>query len=169
MDAAGSHSCIQLQRGRSRASYRFQHTWRVPASPEQTYAALCRLGDYPLWWPEVKAVEPFDGAPRAGVRVRCRSVLPYELSLIVHDPEADPHRGTLGARIAGDFEGFSRWTVTGTTHASRVVFDEELVPATPFLAGVSRFLRPALRANHLLMMRHGEAGLSAHLRRLSAG
>jgi hypothetical protein len=140
--------------------YRFRNVWRVPATPEETYAALCRLPEYPMWWPEVKAVDFVD---RAGFLVRCRSVLPYDLSFVIHEPHVDPQSGVLMARLAGDLEGYSRWTVTGTTDGSVLVFDEEVVTNKPLLKRLSGVLRPALHANHALMMRHGEAGLRAHL------
>lgn len=113
-----------------------------------------------MWWPEVKQVDFVD---RAGYRVRCRSLLPYDLSFVIHEPHVDPASGVLAARLAGDLEGYSRWTVTGTSEGSDVVFDEEVVTTKPLLKRLSRVLRPALHANHALMMRHGEAGLRAHL------
>jgi hypothetical protein len=145
--------------------YRFRNVWRVAASPEETYAALSRLPEYPIWWPEVKEVAFVD---RDGVRVRCRSVLPYDLSFVIHEPHADPESGVLQAKLAGDLEGYSRWTVTGTSEGSMLVFDEEVETTKPLLKRLSRFVRPALHANHALMMRHGEAGLRAHLAALRA-
>jgi hypothetical protein len=145
--------------------YRFRNVWRVAAPPDETYAALCRLSEYPMWWPEVKEV---DVAERGGVRVRCRSVLPVDLSFVIHEPEWDPESGVLQARLAGDLEGYSRWTVTGTTGGSILVFDEEVETTSPLLKRLSRLVRPALHANHALMMRHGEAGLRAHLAALRA-
>ena len=145
--------------------FRFRSVWQVAASPEETYAALCRLPEYPMWWPEVKEVQVVD---RGGVRVRCRSVLPYDLYLVIHEPHVDPESGVLQARLAGDLEGYSRWTVTGTTGGSMLVFDEEVETTNPLLKRLSRFVRPALHANHALMMRHGEAGLRAHLAALRA-
>lgn len=152
-------------RGLSRNRYRFRNVWRVAATPEETYAALCRLPEYPMWWPEVKEVDFVD---RAGFRVRCRSLLPYDLSFVIHEPHVDPTSGVLMARLAGDLEGYSRWTVTGTSDGSNVVLDEEVVTTKPLLKRLSRVLRPALHANHALMMRHGEAGLRAHLAALRA-
>jgi hypothetical protein len=140
--------------------YQFRNVWCVPATPEETYAALCRLPEYPMWWPEVKQVDFVD---RAGYRVRCRSLLPYDLSFLIHEPHVDPASGVLMARLAGDLEGYSRWTVTGTGEGSHVVFDEEVVTTKPLLKRLPRIVRPALRANHALMMRHGEVGLRAHL------
>jgi hypothetical protein len=95
--------------------------------------------------------------------VRCRSLLPYDLSFVIHEPHVDPASGVLMARLAGDLEGYSRWTVTGTNEGSDVVFDEEVTTTKPLLKRLSRIVRPALHANHALMMRHGEAGLRAHL------
>jgi hypothetical protein len=147
-------------RNGSPGHYRFRNVWRVPATPEETYLALCRLPEYPIWWPEVKEVHCVD---RAGFRVRCRSFLPYDLSFVIHEPQVDPASGVLMARLTGDLEGYSRWTVTGNGEGSDVVFDEEVVTAKPLLKRLSRVLRPALHANHALMMRHGESGLRAHL------
>jgi hypothetical protein len=118
-----------------------------------------------MWWPEVKQV---DVVGWAGYRVRCRSFLPYDLSFVIHEPHVDPASGILGARLAGDLEGYSRWTVTGTSEGSDVVFDEEVVTTKPLLERLPGILRPALHANHALMMRHGEAGLRAHLAALRA-
>jgi hypothetical protein len=148
------------RRVRTSSRYQFRNVWRVSASPEETYAALCRLHEYPMWWPEVKEVD-FVGSD--GFLVRCRSLLPYDLSFVVRDAHADPQSGILMARLAGDLEGYSCWTVTGTIGGSILVFDEEVVTTKPLLKCLSKVLRPALQANHALMMRHGEAGLRAHL------
>ncbi|MGH2690739.1 MAG: SRPBCC family protein [Actinomycetota bacterium] len=157
---------VVAERGwRTPHRFRFRNVWQVAASPEETYAALCRLPEYPMWWPEVKEVLVAD---RGGVRVRCRSVLPFDLSFVIHEPQLDPESGVLQARLAGDLEGYSRWTVTGTTGGSILVFDEEVETTRPLLKRLSRLVRPALHANHALMMRHGEAGLRAHLAALRA-
>jgi hypothetical protein len=45
------------------------------------------------------------------------------------------------------------------------VFDEDVTVGSGTLRAASRFLRPALRFNHDLMMRSGERGLREYLRR----
>ena len=36
--------------------YEFRSIWHVNAAPDDVYAVLERLPDYPLWWPQVRTV-----------------------------------------------------------------------------------------------------------------
>jgi hypothetical protein len=46
------------------------------------------------------------------------------------------------------------------------VFEEEVTVTKRSLRWLAPLARPVFRANHAAMMRHGRAGLTAHLRRL---
>ena len=140
--------------------YRFRSVWHVRASVHEAYAVLRELTEYPRWWPEVKR------ATRLGddaVALVCRSVLPYDLSFVAERGKEDRRAGLLEAKLSGDLEGVSRWTITGGSEASMLVFEEEVVTNKRLLNRLTPLARPAFIANHSLMMRNGERGLRTYL------
>lgn len=141
--------------------YRFRSVWHLDAPPTDVYEALERFVDYPTWWREIReTVQVGEGA----YRVRCRASLPYELVFTSTQERRDPVAQVLEARLAGDLDGFSRWTIgPGSVGGTDAVFDEEVVATKPLLRRLAPVARPAFRANHALMMRHGQAGLRTYL------
>ncbi|MGZ4143809.1 MAG: SRPBCC family protein [Actinomycetota bacterium] len=146
--------------------YRFVSTWRVRAGVEEAYAALHDLESYPAWWPEVKEAKRLS---EHTFRLRCRSVLPYDLIFETTQAVEDPSSGILEARMTGDLEGFSRWTIRPGPDGAIMRFDEEVVTNKRSLNALAPVARPAFKANHTLMMRHGEAGLRTFLAGLRLG
>ncbi|MFJ8230983.1 SRPBCC family protein [Streptomyces sp. NPDC094448] len=146
---------------RFRYHYRFRSVWQLDAPPGAVLAVLSRPGDYPRWWPQVRAVTLL-GADRGTVRVR--SLLPYELNLTAHAVRRDPAAGILEIAMRGDLDGWARWTVTARCRGSRVVYEQEVEVRRPLLRRLAGPGRPLLRANHALMMRAGRRGLTAYLR-----
>lgn len=140
--------------------YRFVSTWDLDAPAHDVYLALKDTGDYPLWWPEVRRVRAIDEGISEMV---IRSLLPYDLSFIARESRQDPQAGVLEAVMSGDLEGFSRWTVSGDGDRTRAVFEEDVVARKPVLRRLAVPARPAFRANHALMMRHGHRGLRTYL------
>lgn len=146
--------------------YRFRSTWRVGGSPDDVYAVLERLPDYPLWWPQVQRVTPLS---ELACELVCRSSLPYELRFTAEHAVRDPRRRVLEAKVSGDLEGFSRWTISNDSEATSATFEEHVVVTKPVLRRVELVARPAFRANHSRMMRDGERGLRAYLAGFLAG
>jgi len=141
--------------------YRFRSTWELPASRRRVYAVLADPRGYPRWWPEVREVRQLDD--QSGL-LRFRSALPYELVVVATEARQDPGEGVLEARLDGDLEGFTRWTVTALDPGRTVaVFDEDVIVRKRLMRLLALPARPAFRANHSLMMRHGRAGLARHL------
>lgn len=142
--------------------YELESTWTLAAPLGDVVAALRDLEGYARWWPQVRAVERI-GPHR--VRMRCRSVLPYDLVFVVDESAIDPGRGYLEGTMTGDLQGVSRWIVTADVGGTRTTATfREVVVTTPWamnlLAPVARRL---FLANHARMMRDGEAGLRAEL------
>jgi hypothetical protein len=136
--------------------YVFQSRWLVEASPDDCYAVLYDVESYPLWWPEIREVHMLD-EDRACYRVR--SFLPYYLDFESTRSREDKDAGVLEAKLTGDLDGFSRWTISKTATGSMLVFDEEVVTTKRLLNLLAPLARPAFKANHEIMMRHGQAGL----------
>lgn len=141
--------------------YKFRSEWRLSAAPDDVYRALAELGDYPRWWPAVKEARLLK---EHSYELVCRSLLPYELVFVTIGERQDPMAKVLEARLVGDLEGFSRWTLrddgTGQTVA---IFDEEVVTNKRLLRWLAPVARPAFRFNHTTMMRRGRAGLETYL------
>jgi hypothetical protein len=140
--------------------YEFTSTWHVGASPGDVYAVLERLPDYPLWWPQVRSVTLVNDH---AYEVVCRSSLPYELRFTTEQSVRDPVGRVLEARLIGDLDGFSRWTIAADAAGTTATFAEEVVVTKSLLRRLELVARPAFKANHSRMMRDGERGLRTYL------
>ncbi|MEE4597321.1 SRPBCC family protein [Streptomyces sp. DSM 41524] len=146
--------------------YRFRSRWDLDAPPAAVFAVLANGDDYPRWWPQVREVRRID--ERSGA-ARFRSLVPYDLRLIVSEARQDPSEGVLEIGFAGDLEGRARWTVLPQGTGTRALFEQEVVARKPLLRRLALIGRPVFRVNHTLMMRAGLRGLRAHLAARTAG
>ncbi|NBM16416.1 SRPBCC family protein [Streptomyces sp. GC420] len=145
--------------------YRFRSVWDLAAPPSDVFAVLARAEDYPRWWPQFRRFERAGGhcGPGAGT-VRVRSLLPYDLLLVVRERRRDPAAGILEVALDGDVEGWARWTVAARGGAgTRALYEQEVVVRKKLLRRLAVPGRPFFRANHALMMRRGQRGLAALL------
>jgi hypothetical protein len=140
--------------------YEFRSVWRLNAAPDDVYAVLERLPDSPLWWPQVRTVAALGNDVYELV---CRSSLPYDLRFTTKQVVRNPADRVLEASMAGDLEGFSRWTISSDGHRTAAQFDEQVVATKALLRRLELVARPAFKANHTRMMRDGERGLSTYL------
>ncbi|MCU1485732.1 MAG: hypothetical protein JWN67_2478 [Actinomycetia bacterium] len=140
--------------------YSFRSEWRIDAPPADVYAVLLELPDYPAWWPEVRTAEEVGSQ---AFRLTCRSTLPYDLVFTTTQARQDPDAGVLEANLVGDLDGFSRWTITADGAGTLAVFEEEVEATKALLRTLAPVARPAFKANHSLMMRHGQAGLRTYV------
>ncbi len=146
--------------------YRFRSRWDLDAPPAAVFAALANGDDYPRWWPQVREVWRID--EHSGT-ARFRSLVPYDLWVIVSEARQDPAEGVLEISLSGDLEGWARWTVTARGTGTRARFDQEVVARKPLLRRLAFPGRPVFRVNHALMMRSGRRGLRSHLAARPAG
>jgi ribosome-associated toxin RatA of RatAB toxin-antitoxin module len=140
--------------------YSFTSVWHVAADPDDLFEVLSDIGDYPAWWPEVKQMVRI-GENRVAARVR--SFLPYELDFEMEQVVKDRGARVLEVRMAGDLEGFSRWTLSPSGDGSRLLFEEDVEATKRLLVRFAPVARPAFKLNHSFMMRHGEAGLRTYM------
>ncbi|MFI6445767.1 SRPBCC family protein [Kitasatospora sp. NPDC050543] len=140
--------------------YRFSCVWQLDAAPAAVHAALEDIAGYPAWWPQVRAFRQL--GERSG-EVVIRSLLPYSLTLTLHDARAATAPDVLAVTMSGDLQGWSRWTLTPHAGGTRALFEEECRTGRPLLRRLALPARPLLRANHAAMMRAGRRGLRAHL------
>ena len=136
--------------------YVFKSIWLVNAPVDAVVSVLADVWTYPEWWPEIRTVEP---AGDGRVQMVARSLLPYDLRFVSEDRAETHVPGVIDARITGDLEGFARWTVKAVGPGSRIVYDQEVDTHKGLLKALAPIARPAFRANHWLMMRHGRSGL----------
>ncbi len=68
-------------------AYRFVSVWPVGADPDSTYTALYEVVEYAQWWPEVREARRLD---ERRVRLRTRSLLPYDIAFTLWRTIADP-------------------------------------------------------------------------------
>ncbi|MFF9479122.1 SRPBCC family protein [Streptomyces sp. NPDC014733] len=143
--------------------YRFRSVWLLPdAPPAVVYAVLERVESYPLWWPQVRAV---DRTGESGGTARFRSFLPYDLDVVAGEGGRNPRAGVLEVTLRGDLEGWVRWTVAARGGGTRVLFEQAVEVRKPLLRWLALPGRPLFVLNHALMMRSGRRGLAAWLAR----
>ncbi|MBW4719878.1 SRPBCC family protein [Saccharothrix obliqua] len=141
-------------------SYRFRSVWRVDCPPDEAFHVLADLGSYPLWWPEVRAARRIAAD---GAELRCRSLLPYELVFQTWHNAKEPAAGLLRADLVGDLEGVASWLVSRDGAGSRLVYEQQVVVRKALLRRLALVGRPFMKANHGVMMRHGQRGLRTYL------
>lgn len=146
--------------------YVFRSIWHVGARRTDVMSVLDDLASYPAWWPEIREVRPL-GPKR--FEVVARSFLPYELRFVSAADALDMAAGIIDARLSGDMEGTVRWTVTEEPDGCRLVYDQEVTTHKRLLDVLAPVARPGFKANHAVMMRHGEAGLRTFLAGLHLG
>lgn len=139
------------------AHYRFEHRLAVPAPSDSVRAVLLDLERYPRWWPQIRAVGSL-GQDTA--LVVCRSVLPYDLELVLEAVRREA--AVLEVRLSGGLDGFARWRLESHGSATALSYEQE-VDARGALAAASYPLRPLLRWNHAAMMRGFDRGLPGAL------
>jgi Polyketide cyclase / dehydrase and lipid transport len=140
--------------------YRFRSSWHLDASADRVYDVLVEVVTYPQWWPQVRAVRQLDDS--SGELI-CRSMLPYDLTFVLHRDIEDRGARILRANMTGDLSGTSQWTIEAAGSGSVAVFDEDVEVRRTLLRTAGLLARPALSFNHGLMMRSGEKGLRAYL------
>ena len=141
--------------------YVFRSEWRFDAPADAVYSALDDVEHYPVWWPQIRAARWIDD--KSGELV-CRSLLPYDLTFVIERELEDPVNRILRGKLVGDLTGESQWTITPSGERRCVaVFDEDVTVSKGMIRAAGRIARPALKFNHGLMMRSGEAGLRKSL------
>jgi hypothetical protein len=144
----------------TKGGFVFRSQWRLPAAPRHVYDVLADVETYPVWWPQVRRARRFG---ESSGELTCRSMLPYDLVFVMHQDLVDPQSLVLRAKMEGDLNGTSQWTVTADGEGSLAVFDEDVSVGHGLVSVAGRLFRPALKFNHDLMMRAGEKGLRAYL------
>jgi len=141
--------------------YVFRSEWRLDAPADAVYAALHDVENYPSWWHQIRAARWIDD--KSG-ELTCRSLLPYDLTFVIERDIEDPLDRVLRGKLRGDLTGESQWTIVESEDGHTVaVFDEDVTVSKGMIRAAGRIARPALKFNHGLMMRSGEAGLRKSL------
>jgi len=146
--------------------YRFRSVWSVDCLPSDAFEVLADLGSYPLWWPEVRRAVQI-GEQRA--ELHCRSFLPYELVFEASHHTRDAEKLVLVANLEGDLTGTVGWRIEPRGKGARLLYEQEVTVDKPLLRTLGPLLRPALVANHELMMRHGKRGLRTYIAGFTKG
>jgi hypothetical protein len=136
--------------------YRFESRWTMPGRRDHLFQVLADVGGYPTWWPQVRAVARLDDDT---AHVVARSLLPYSLDLLLTRAVEDHAAGVLEARIGGQLDGWSRWTLRETAAGTALRYEQEVTTPGRLMTAASQVARPALVANHAWMMRGGYRGL----------
>lgn len=141
--------------------YLFRHVWSLPVPPEDVFGILADVAGYPAWWRQVRAVARVDDD---SAHVVVRSVLPYTLDLTLTRVIEDSAAGVLEARLGGQLEGWSRWTLGVAGSGTSMLYEQDVTVQGRRMTAASRLAPRLLVANHEWMMRGGRVGLLSHAR-----
>lgn len=150
------------------AAYTFTSRWTVPAPPDRCWSAMIRMlrPGAPSWWPGVRVFAAPDALETGAVVVLgVRSPLGYRLRvrLVVDDVEEGR---TVAASSTGDLRGTGRIAFTSVGEgAASVVVDWDVETERPWMNATAPVLRPLFALAHGFVMRAGERGLRAAVRR----
>lgn len=136
--------------------YVFRSVWSVEAPSDDVFSVLADLPTYPLWWPEIRTVEDLG---HGRFQMLARSFLPYHLRFVSEQRVENRRPGVIEAALSGDLVGYARWTVDAVGSGCRLTYDQEVDTHKVLLNALAPVARSAFRANHVLMMSHGQAGL----------
>lgn len=139
-------------------TYAFTHVTTVPADLATVRDLLLDLEHYVDWWPQVRAVASL--GPDDALVV-CRSLLPYDLELVLHAESRES--GSLRVGIDGPIRGFAHWALTAVDAGTRLDFHQQVDAVAPAFRLASYVAKPLLSANHAWMMRGAERGLAERL------
>lgn len=128
------------------------------------YDVIADVAGYPSWWPQVRAIAKVD---ERTARIVIRSLLPYSLECELESVVQDRAAGILEARLRGDIEGWSRWTLTQDGSQTTMNF-EQFVDTPHWPLRAARWVRWLPELNHRWMMKHGEIALRRHLAELNS-
>jgi uncharacterized protein YndB with AHSA1/START domain len=138
--------------------YTFRHEWTVAAPADRVHDVLGDLERYPEWWPQIRAVAKIDDD---NARVVCRSVLPYDIDLLLTLVRREPL--LLETELAGDLDGRARWRLFPEDGATRLEYEQDVLVTSRLLGVLSVALRRPLAWNHDRMMAGCRDGLAAYV------
>ncbi len=139
--------------------YRFSASHTVQAPRDRVHAVLVDLEYYCDWWMQVRGVAKIDDDTALVV---CRSVLPYDLELVLTAVSREVD--LLEVRIEGPIRGYARYhLVEASPGVTSLRFEQEVCAESRLMVLASYVARPLLVWNHHRMMRGSEQGLRALL------
>ena len=139
--------------------YSFTSSFTLGAPRARVHAVLVDLELYGTWWPQVRAVGKLDDDHALVV---CRSVLPYDLDLVLTAERRD--LDCLEVSLDGPISGWARFHLDEQGPGTTSLRFEQVVRAeAPSFRMASYVARPLLVWNHERMMRGAERGLRALL------
>jgi hypothetical protein len=138
--------------------YTFDHRWTVAARASRVHEVLADLERYPDWWPQIRAVAKIDDD---NARVICRSVLPYNIDLLLTAIRRDPLM--LETTLSGDLQGTARWLLHPVGDRTDLVYLQDVLVTGRLLGALSVALRRPLAWNHDKMMAGCRGGLAAYV------
>ncbi|MFD8005897.1 SRPBCC family protein [Streptomyces mirabilis] len=140
--------------------YRFRSVWDFTRPPDEVFAVLRVVDDWPLWWPGVRQARRVDEQSGAFL---LRSLLPFDLDLTITGAFEDTESRVLRGVVGGDLEGVSGWSVRPHGTGSRAVLEQDMVARKALIRRLEVPFRPLFRANHYLLTYRGHRGLKAWL------
>ncbi len=150
------------------ADYNFLTIWRFPQPIARVWEAINAAEDYPRWWPNIVSYRFLTpNNPRCvGAQVErvVRGFLPYSLRYTTIITKSDPPH-ELAYDAAGDLVGSGRFVLCESAGQTEVAIYWQVSTAGRWLNRLAPLLKWLFAANHNAVMRRGERGLAAWLKR----
>ena len=146
--------------------YALVSQWHLTAPIDRVWSALYEVGEWPRWWPYVKAVEEIEKGEPSGIgAVRLYtwgSRLPYNLSFTMRVTVVERPRRLEGV-AEGALEGVGRWQLAAEDDTTWVRYDWQVVTKRAWMVAMAPVLAPVFRWNHGQVMSAGARGLAKYL------
>jgi uncharacterized protein YndB with AHSA1/START domain len=147
--------------------YSFVTRWTFDAPIERVWDELATPEVWPQWWKGVLAVDPLEPPDASGLnayyRFAMKSALPYRLVFNIRTTRRErPH--IIEATSDGELVGVGLWTLTRTPTGTGVRYDWNVDASKAWMRALAPIARPMFEWNHDVIMKWGEAGLTARLR-----
>jgi len=149
--------------------YEFVSVWHIDAAIDEVWKLIYDADTWPEWWPGVLSNVELQKGDADGVGSIRRSVwksrLPYKLEFDSELVRMEPEH-LIEVRAFGHLEGRGLWQLEKIDdNSTRVQYDWTVRTTKAWMNFLAPIAKPFFRWNHDVIMRSGEQGLNARLRK----
>lgn len=150
---------------RPKLEIRYVTTWYIDAPLEAVCYAICKLRNWPQWWPSVKSVVEVSAAELPEIEgvyhFIWKGVLPYRLEFDMKISKFIPFQCIEG-QVTGDVKGKGTWYFSVQNEITVARYEWHVSICNPMIRFLAFLVYPLVRWNHHDVMRQGGLSL-AHL------
>lgn len=146
--------------------YHLIAVWRIAASQQRVFDAICDSLHWPDWWPGADGVVEVKAGDSTGIgsvrRYVWKGHLPYRLAFDAKTTRvAAPD--LLEADVSGDLAGTGRWSFSHADGVTSVHYEWHVRTTRLWMSLSAPLVRRIFVMNHHALMKRGAQGLAQHL------